>query len=108
MRGASVVRRRSATNPADTAGSVNGGQVDGGGSGPLAGDNADGPAGARRDGAQAAQVASFADGVIVGSAFVRRLLEAADAGDPLAGTAAVANLAAELAQAVHRLSLIHI
>jgi tryptophan synthase alpha chain len=54
------------------------------------------------NGAQAAQVASFADGVIVGSAFVRRLLEAADAGDPAAGTAAVGNLAAELAQAVHR------
>ena len=54
------------------------------------------------NGAQAAQVASFADGVIVGSAFVRRLLHAADAGDPAAGTAAVANLAAELAQAVHR------
>jgi tryptophan synthase alpha chain len=52
--------------------------------------------------AQAAQVASFADGVIVGSAFVRRLLDAADADDPKAGTAAVANLAAELAQAVHR------
>ncbi|MGH3226626.1 MAG: tryptophan synthase subunit alpha [Streptosporangiaceae bacterium] len=52
--------------------------------------------------AQAAQVASFADGVIVGSAFVRRLLDAADAGDPAAGTAAVAHLAAELAQAVHR------
>ena len=29
------------------------------------------------NGAQAAQVAGFADGVIVGSAFVRRLLEAA-------------------------------
>jgi tryptophan synthase alpha chain len=54
------------------------------------------------NGAQAAQVASFADGVIVGSAFVRRLLDAADAGDPAAGTAAVGNLAAELAQAVHR------
>ena len=52
--------------------------------------------------AQAAQVASFADGVIVGSAFVRRLLDAADAGDPAAGTAAVGHLAAELAQAVHR------
>jgi tryptophan synthase alpha chain len=51
--------------------------------------------------AQAAQVASFADGVIVGSAFVRRLLDASDAGDPAAGPAAVANLAAELAQAVH-------
>ena len=33
-----------------------------------------------RDGTQAAQVARFADGVIVGSAFVRRLLEAAPAG----------------------------
>ena len=54
------------------------------------------------NGAQAAQVASFADGVIVGSAFVRRLLDASDAGDPQAGTAAVANLTAELAQAVHR------
>jgi tryptophan synthase alpha chain len=51
--------------------------------------------------AQAAQVASFADGVIVGSAFVRRLLAAADAGDPAAGTAAVGDLAAELSQAVH-------
>ena len=28
------------------------------------------------DGAQAAQIAQFADGVIVGSAFVRRLLDA--------------------------------
>jgi len=51
------------------------------------------------NGAQAAQVATFADGVIVGSAFVRRLLDAADAGDPAAGIAAVADLAAELAQA---------
>ena len=51
--------------------------------------------------AQAAQVAAFADGVIVGSAFVRRLLDAADAGDPAAGIAAVGHLAAELAQAVH-------
>ncbi|HEV2451569.1 MAG TPA: tryptophan synthase subunit alpha [Streptosporangiaceae bacterium] len=50
-----------------------------------------------RDGAQAAQVARFADGVIVGSAFVRRLLEAPD---PRAGVAAVADLAAELAAAV--------
>jgi signal transduction histidine kinase len=49
MRGASVVRRRSVTNPGDTAGSVNGGQADGGGSGLLAGGN---PDGARRDGAQ--------------------------------------------------------
>ena len=52
MRGASVVRRRSVTNPGDTAGSVNGGQADEGGSGLLAGGTADGPAAARRDGAQ--------------------------------------------------------
>ena len=50
-----------------------------------------------RDGAQAAQVARFADGVIVGSAFVRRLL---DAERPEAGIAAVADLAAELAAGV--------
>ncbi|HEY3734009.1 MAG TPA: tryptophan synthase subunit alpha [Streptosporangiaceae bacterium] len=50
-----------------------------------------------RDGAQAAQVARFADGVIVGSAFVQRLLEAAE---PAAGIAAVADLAAELAAGV--------
>jgi tryptophan synthase alpha chain len=50
-----------------------------------------------RDGAQAAQVARFADGVIVGSAFVRRLL---DTGDQQAGVAAVAGLAAELATGV--------
>ena len=53
------------------------------------------------NGAQAAQVATFADGVIVGSAFVRRLLDAADAGDAAGGIAAVADLAAELAKAVH-------
>jgi signal transduction histidine kinase len=52
MRGASVVRRRSVTNPADTAGSVNGGQSDAGGTGLLAAGNADGPAAARRDGAE--------------------------------------------------------
>jgi tryptophan synthase alpha chain len=52
------------------------------------------------NGAQAAQVAGFADGVIVGSAFVRRLLDAADAGDAAGGIAAVADLAAELAKAV--------
>ncbi len=52
MRGASVVRRRSVTNPGDTAGSVNGGQADGGGSGLLAGGDADGPAAASRDTAQ--------------------------------------------------------
>jgi tryptophan synthase alpha chain len=50
-----------------------------------------------RDGTQAAQVARFADGVIVGSAFVRRLLAA---GRPADGIAAVAGLAAELAAAV--------
>jgi tryptophan synthase alpha chain len=47
--------------------------------------------------AQAAEVAGFADGVIVGSAFVRRLL---DASDPLSGAAAVAGLAADLAGGV--------
>src|SRR3984957_3324548 len=52
MRGASVVRRRSVTNPGDTAGSVNGGQEDGGGSGLLAGGSADGPGGSRRDSGQ--------------------------------------------------------
>ena len=49
-------------------------------------------------GAQAAQVASFADGVIVGSALVRCLLESPDA----AGVAAVQALAAELAEGVRR------
>jgi len=57
------------------------------------------------NGAQAAQVAAFADGVIVGSAFVRRLLEAAD-GDPGtsgdAGMGAVRDLAAELSAGVRR------
>jgi signal transduction histidine kinase len=52
MRGASVVRRRSVTNPGDTAGSVNGGQADAGGSGLLAGGNGDSPVAARRDSAQ--------------------------------------------------------
>ena len=50
-----------------------------------------------RDGRQAAQVARFADGVIVGSAFVERLLTAAS---PEAGLAAVGALAAELAAGV--------
>jgi tryptophan synthase alpha chain len=50
-----------------------------------------------RDGAQAAQVAGFADGVIVGSAFVQRLLSAPD--EP-AGLASVSELAAELAAGV--------
>jgi len=48
-------------------------------------------------GAQAAQVASYADGVIVGSAFVQRLLSAPD---EEAGRQAVADLAAELAVGV--------
>jgi tryptophan synthase alpha chain len=50
-----------------------------------------------RDGAQAAEVAKFADGVIVGSAFVQRLLAAPDLA---AGVAAVRDLAAELASGV--------
>ena len=48
-------------------------------------------------GAQAAEVAAYADGVIVGSAFVRLLLDAAS---PAEGVAAVARLAAELAEGV--------
>ena len=50
-----------------------------------------------RDGSQAAQVAGFADGVIVGSAFVQRLL---DAPDPGSGIAAIRELAGELAAGV--------
>ncbi|GGQ25645.1 tryptophan synthase subunit alpha [Streptomyces roseolilacinus] len=50
---------------------------------------------------QAAEVASFADGVIVGSAFVKRLL---DADDQAAGVAAVRELAGELARGVKRVS----
>jgi tryptophan synthase alpha chain len=46
---------------------------------------------------QAAEVAQYADGVIVGSAFVRLLL---DAPTPTAGVRAVAELAAELAEGV--------
>jgi tryptophan synthase alpha chain len=53
------------------------------------------------NGIQAAQVAGFADGVIVGSAFVRRLLHAADIGQP-GGAGAVADLTVELAAAVRR------
>ncbi len=49
------------------------------------------------NGAQAAQVGAFADGVIVGSALVRCL---ADARSADAGVAAVARLAAELAEGV--------
>ena len=50
------------------------------------------------NGNQAAEVAAFADGVIVGSAFVRRLLDSPDA----SGVAAVRDLAAELAAGVRR------
>jgi tryptophan synthase alpha chain len=46
---------------------------------------------------QAAEVAAFADGVIVGSAFVKRLL---DAPDLPAGLVAVRELAADLAKGV--------
>jgi len=48
-------------------------------------------------GEQAAEVAGYADGVIVGSAFVRRLLDAASPAD---GAAAVRTLAAELSEGV--------
>jgi tryptophan synthase alpha chain len=47
------------------------------------------------NGAQAAQVAGFADGVIVGSAFVRRLLDGQ-------GAPAIRELTSELAAAVRR------
>ena len=47
---------------------------------------------------QAAEVAAFADGVIVGSAFVRRLLDSPDA----AGVKAAGQLARELSQGVRR------
>jgi tryptophan synthase alpha chain len=46
---------------------------------------------------QAAEVAAFADGVIVGSAFVRAL---AEAGSPAAGVNAVAGLAEALSEGV--------
>lgn len=52
------------------------------------------------DGDQAAEVASYADGVIVGSAFVRALLDHAD--DPAAGLAAVRALTEDLAGGVRR------
>ena len=57
-----------------------------------------------RDAAQAARVAQFADGVIVGSAFVQCLLGAPDAG---AGVAAVAGLAADLARGVRAVRAAH-
>ncbi len=50
------------------------------------------------NGTQAAEVARFADGVIVGSAFVRRLLEAGE--DRRAGLDAVATLTRQLAEGV--------
>jgi tryptophan synthase alpha chain len=49
-------------------------------------------------GEQAAEVAAFADGVIVGSAFVRRLLDAPSQADALAG---VKKLTEELAAGTH-------
>ncbi|MEU2229902.1 MULTISPECIES: tryptophan synthase subunit alpha [Streptomyces] len=51
---------------------------------------------------QAKEVAGFADGVIVGSAFVQRILDAD--GDEAAGLTAVRELAAELAEGVRRVS----
>jgi len=51
-------------------------------------------------GDQAAEVASYADGVIVGSAFVRTLLD--HAGDRSAGLAALAALTEDLAEGVRR------
>jgi tryptophan synthase alpha chain len=50
-----------------------------------------------RDGAQAAEVGSYADGVIVGSALVRCVLEAPD---EAAGLAALRELSADLARGV--------
>ena len=50
------------------------------------------------DAGQAAEVAGFADGVIVGSAFVRRLLDSPDA----QGVRAAGELATELARGVRR------
>jgi tryptophan synthase alpha chain len=52
-----------------------------------------------RDGTQAAEVAGFADGVIVGSAFVQRLAEAPDLA---AGIEGIRDLAADLAAGVRR------
>jgi tryptophan synthase alpha chain len=51
-------------------------------------------------GDQAAEVAAFADGVIVGSAFVRTLLDHAD--DASGGLAALSTLTADLADGVRR------
>ena len=52
------------------------------------------------DGDQAAEVARYADGVIVGSAFVRRLLDAGT--DRAAGLASLAELTRDLAEGVRR------
>jgi tryptophan synthase alpha chain len=52
------------------------------------------------NGDQAAEVAGFADGVIVGSAFVRTLLD--HAGDEAAGLEALRALTADLAEGVRR------
>jgi tryptophan synthase alpha chain len=52
------------------------------------------------DGNQAAEVAAFADGVIVGSAFVRRLLDAGS--DRAAGLRSLTALTADLAEGVRR------
>jgi tryptophan synthase alpha chain len=52
-----------------------------------------------RDGAQAAEVGAYADGVIVGSALVRSLLDAPDAE---AGLASLRTLTADLAAGVRR------
>jgi tryptophan synthase alpha chain len=49
--------------------------------------------------AQAAQVAAFADGVIVASALIKAILDASDAA---AGAATVAELTAGLSLATHR------
>jgi tryptophan synthase alpha chain len=51
------------------------------------------------NGNQAAEVAAYADAVVVGSALVRRLL---DADDPAAGVVGVARLSADLADGVRR------
>ena len=51
------------------------------------------------DGEQAAEVAAYADAVIVGSAFVRRLLDTADRD---AGLGAISDLSADLAAGVRR------
>jgi tryptophan synthase alpha chain len=48
-------------------------------------------------GAQAAEVGGYADGVIVGSAFIRRML---DAPDEAAGRASIGELARQMAQGV--------